>query len=47
MRKVFVADFETTTNPEDCRVWAFAVCDIEEPEKVILGVTIEEFIEWC
>lgn len=47
MGKVYVADFETTTNPEDCRVWAYALCDIEEPEKVTIGTTIEEFMEWC
>lgn len=47
MGKVYVADFETTTNPQDCRVWAYAICDIEEPEKVILGTTIDGFMEWC
>lgn len=29
-RKVYVADFETTTNPEDCRVWAWGMVDIEK-----------------
>lgn len=24
----FVADFETTTNLEDCRVWAYALCEV-------------------
>ena len=43
----FIADFETTTNKEDCRVWAYAVCDIENTEDVIIGTTIEEFITWC
>lgn len=47
MGKVYVADFETTTNPDDCRVWAWAVCDIDEPEEVLLGTTIESFMEWC
>lgn len=27
-RKIYTADFETTTNPDDCRVWATGVCDI-------------------
>lgn len=46
-KPVFVADFETTTNPDDCRVWAFAVCSLENPEDVILGTTIEQFLDWC
>lgn len=47
--KKYVADFETTTLENDCRVWAYAIVDIEEcdKDKVIIGTTIEEFIEWC
>ena len=41
------ADFETTTNPDDCRVWAFALCNIENPEKLLYGNSIEDFIEFC
>ena len=26
--KKFTADFETNVNEEDCRVWAYAVCQI-------------------
>ena len=45
--KKYVADFETTTIPEDCRVWAYAIVDIEDYDKVIIGTNIEDFIEWC
>lgn len=48
--KRYVADFETTTIPEDCRVWAYAVVDIEDPDNkddVIIGTNVEDFIEWC
>ena len=48
--KQYVADFETTTLPEDCRVWAYAIVDIDEPDNkdnIILGTNIEDFIEWC
>ena len=31
MRK-FTADFETTTDEEDCRVWAYALCEIGKPD---------------
>lgn len=28
MKKIFTCDFETTTNPNDCRVWATGICDV-------------------
>lgn len=46
-RSCWSADFETTTNLNDCRVWAFALSNIEEPEKVLYGNSIEDFIEFC
>ena len=30
----FVADFETTTNINDCRVWAYAICEIGNKDNV-------------
>lgn len=48
--KKYVADFETTTLPDDCRVWAFAIVDIEDPDNtdnIVIGTDIYEFIEWC
>jgi hypothetical protein len=43
----YTADFETTTLEDDCRVWAFGVCDISNPEFFIYGTTIDDFIEYC
>ena len=43
----FVADFETTTNPEDCRVWAYAICEVGNPDNVIVGTTLDDFMDWC
>ena len=43
----FVADFETTTNPEDCRVWAYAICEVGNSDNVIIGTTIDDFMKWC
>lgn len=43
----FTADFETTTNPNDCRVWAYAICEIDNPDNTIIGLTIDEFMKWC
>ena len=48
--KQYVADFETTTLPDDCRVWAYAIVDIENPDDkdaVIIGTNIDDFIDWC
>lgn len=42
-----MADFETTTNPEDCRVWAWAVCEIDNPQNINYGNTIESFLDFC
>ena len=43
----YVADFETTTDPEDCRVWAWATCEVDEDSKVEYGNAIETFVGWC
>lgn len=43
----YTADFETTTDLDDCRVWAYAVCQIGKPDFVLYGNSIDEFIEWC
>lgn len=45
--KYYVADFETTTIEEDCHVWAYAVCEVGNSDKVIIGRTLDEFMEWC
>lgn len=41
------ADFETTTNPLDCRVWAWGLTDIEKPDydSVEIGTNIDSFME--
>lgn len=43
----FTADFETNVSEEDCRVWAYAICEIGNPENIIIGNDIEDFIKWC
>lgn len=44
----FVADFETTTNPDDCRVWAYALCEVGNIERgVIVGNSLTGFMTWC
>lgn len=43
----FTADFETTTDENDCRVWAFAICEIGNPDNFIYGNSIDEFMDWC
>lgn len=40
-------DFETTTDPEDCRVWAFASCPLSDLDKIEIGNNIEDYIEYC
>ena len=47
MKNLYTADFETTTNEEDCRVWAYAICEIGNPNNFIYGNNIDDFIKWC
>ena len=43
----YTADFETTTDENDCRVWAWAVCKITDPDEFEYGNQFEDFIEFC
>lgn len=45
--KSFCADFETTTDESDCRVWAYAISEIGNVDNFIYGNSIDEFMEWC
>lgn len=47
MIAIYVADFETITNPADCRVWAYAICEIGNINNIILGNSIDDFFNWC
>lgn len=40
------ADFETTTDPNDCRVWAWAVCGIDDNDYFKYGTDIDGFIQY-
>lgn len=41
------ADFETTTDENDCRVWAWALSNIANPKKFHYGNSIESLMEFC
>lgn len=41
-----MADFETNNSETDCRVWAWAVCALQNTDKISLGNTIESFIHF-
>ena len=41
-----MADFETTTNPEDVRVWAGCAVDIDSLEVVHIGSDLDSFMEY-
>lgn len=44
---LYSADFETTTDPKDCRVWACGICEIGNPDNFIYGNSIDWFMNWC
>ena len=42
----WMADFETTTTADDCRVWVWGVCSINNPSVFEWGIDIASFCEW-
>ena len=44
--KSYTADFETTTDKNDLRVWAWGVCNIDDFDEFIYDNNIESFIAW-
>lgn len=40
----YAADFETTTDPTDCRVWAFGLCEINETHNFIYSNSLDEMM---
>ena len=47
MKKKYSADFETTTDPNDCRVWAWSICNVEDVNDIYYGNDIGSFILKC
>ena len=49
MRKnnLFTGDSETTTDPDDCRVWAWGLSEIGNEDNFIYGNDIESFFKFC
>lgn len=43
---ILTADFETTTNELDCRVWAWGVCDVGNPLYFECGNDIDAFMRY-
>ena len=43
----YAGDFETTTDENDCRVWCYSLCNIEDPSEFFYGNSIDEFFEFC
>lgn len=42
----YTADFETTTDEDDCRVWAYAFATIEDEPQICYGNSIDSFFEF-
>lgn len=45
--RTFIADFETTTNESDCHVWAFALVEVGNPKNLMIGTSIDDFMDLC
>ena len=46
-KEIWACDFETTTDPLDCRVWAWGASFVEDSNIKEYGNDIDGFIEWC
>lgn len=44
---LYTADFETTTDPNDCRVWATGICSIDENLTFTYGNNIDYFFTFA
>ena len=44
--EVWSCDFETTTDPNDCRVWAWGASNVFDIETKHYGNTMQSFIDW-
>lgn len=42
----YCADFETTTDPDDCRVWLWCAIDIDNTDRRFYGTDIQSFFKW-
>ena len=47
MGNLFTGDFETTTDFDDCRVWAWALSEIGNPDNFVYGNDMDSFMEYC
>lgn len=43
---LYTADFETTTDINDCRVWACGICEIKKPYKFYYGNSLTWFLKF-
>lgn len=41
----YSADFETTTDPNDCRVWLWGIAPVDDSDDLVWGIDIESFME--
>lgn len=46
-KEIWACDFETTTDPLDCRVWAWGASFVEDSNIKEYGNDIDGFIAWC
>lgn len=44
--EVWSCDFETTTDPNDCRVWAWGASNVFDVDTKYYGNTMQSFIDW-
>ena len=46
LNRIFSSDFETNNHEDDCRVWAWASCDINNTDNIYYGNDLESFMRF-
>lgn len=46
LKHYYICDFETLNKVYDCRVWSWASCSLHKTDNIIIGDTIESFINY-
>lgn len=47
LRRCYAGDFETTTDENDARVWAYSLCNVDDPSEFIYGNSVDDFFDFC
>lgn len=42
--RYYIADLETTSDPDDCRVWLYGLCEVDNPDRFSWGTSLTHLL---